>query len=272
MKRIWEIHKDFSLAIGDGIDIDSTYIGSVGTIPDGVRFTKSERDNYINRAALKVYDDVLKNTISLPKDVKSGTLENIFPNVIRTVEPSTYTQLTGGRFRLSFDMQYDKNTNINFKVAALLRANGYLATYAGLVPIPIRSGSEVNRFANIRNSNRKDIFLYNEYSGADDFTWASSESARYLKLMFYNPDLVEDNINGGTRQFDDTTDTIYLTYLPYPIDISELNVTDFYYFEDSMYMLLLQFASLYAMIDSQDFDLPERAMPLLFGGDPQRRR
>ena len=82
--RIWEIHRDLSLAIGDGITPKT--INGVTVIPDGQRFKRPLRASYLYRAALAIYGRVYKQLIGQPREVYVAILERYFPHVIKTYE------------------------------------------------------------------------------------------------------------------------------------------------------------------------------------------
>tara|TARA_S200002703_G_scaffold159249_2_gene172053 strand:+ start:1744 stop:2565 length:822 start_codon:yes stop_codon:yes gene_type:complete len=272
MIRIWELHRDLANAIGDGIDIDAAYITAVGSIPDGSRFTKTLRDSYLYRAALKVFSDVLDGLMGVPKDVQVGVIENIFPNMIREVAGSV-TSTAPDYDPVTFSMNYAQNTNINFRPAMLLRSYAEVIAYGGMVPVPIRKGLEIHKYANARNIHRKDLFVAINYAQTDTFTWTgTAKSAANLTGVLYNPANNEASADVDNKAFNAATDTLKLIYLPYPVDPSEYNVNDFYLFEDGLYDSMLSYAALYAMVDSQDYDIPERVLPILKGGTPQGPR
>jgi hypothetical protein len=77
--QVWELHTNLSYAIGDPIRYTSDDAISGRVIPDGIRYSKQLRDNYIFRAGLEIQKQITEVIATLPHKMASAVIEGLHP-------------------------------------------------------------------------------------------------------------------------------------------------------------------------------------------------
>lgn len=77
---IWQAHRALAAMLGDPVP----GISSV-TIPDGVRYSRAMRDEYMYRGILHFLQKSLEAVKNAPPDIVTGVLQGMYPNFMRQV-------------------------------------------------------------------------------------------------------------------------------------------------------------------------------------------
>lgn len=224
---VWEAHRDLSNAIGDEVAATN------GNIPDGVRFDRAQRDDYLNRAMLKIYKDILSAASQLPmRKQRNEIIGRMLPNQINQydgiLDPKTPEQ--GNNLYHAADLN-------NFP-RALYIMEFFASTGAGYIPLPVRMGMSGN--------------YLNEFNVLKSDPWVSmihtqgNFGAPISFPIIWDPQGI---INGQT---------FTMNYLGYPTDPGGQLSSEELSIERSMTGEMLRFATLYAFTDSQDIENIDR--------------
>lgn len=245
--KIWELHRDLSYAIGDGVDTDSTHL------PDGSRFTADQRNSYLYRAALKVYYDSLKSLLQLPRKQQVNLLHKIFPSRICVYETTHYDS-TAYLDTATYPLikRYD---DLEIEPLYILSITGLVNTLNTpyFVPIPIKDEFEFNSITNGRIVLNSDpialLVLSQGVQNVIDERDSPDEQEPHC-IVIWDKDF-------------QLLDQIRITYIDKPIDLSIYEIGDQsnnaipnifdtkWNIEEYMIPTILNQAHLFALIDDQ---------------------
>ena len=80
--QVYKLHDMLSKSLGDIIDISPLLNGNTNIISDGVVYSKSHRDDILNRAMLNYISMFVINVANLPKKVARTTIYRVFPHLV----------------------------------------------------------------------------------------------------------------------------------------------------------------------------------------------
>lgn len=170
-------HNTLASRLGDTVYATDT------VIPDGVRFSKVLRDNYLYQAMISLYRDTLKELTGLPKVQREAILSRMFPNVTRetTITLGGGTQIGNG---ITAHYVYEFALNYLYLMKSRLEAdigNGIIEEF----PLPVRTIDESNKKVNSRIKQRPDSFLQ----------WYQNNAMQIEgKLYHYGQDIQGSNV------------------------------------------------------------------------------
>jgi len=264
----FELHRVFSQHIGDRVDT------TLNSIPDGVRFSAASRDHYLTRAAYHVVHQVIQPFLNYPMSQVSTSIEQQFSKLLYNFNFTDITEAipVNGAFIPIEVQEMSQESGEHYHPVAITKANYEFNNR--IYPLPIRRGQNVNKYINeafgiasepflkvdrFYQSNPADQAMVEAHAGIIDNT----DKSRVVDL--YNP------FTSTGRKFEANVPiTINLTAVIYPPDLSYyLSNNIEWKIEEWMLDLVFKHAGLLAMVDSQDLDMPERAM---YMQPPQQRR
>jgi hypothetical protein len=240
--KIWEVHRDLSLALGESVGLESyTLSNPPSFIPDGARYSKSLRDSYIYRAMLHLYNIMLREIVSLPRQAAAEIIFRLYPNVIKRAELSTSVRTETSLWLRPADLEGYSILYLLSLQAMKVQTNNIKQSY----PIPIKSTHYKNALMNPRNVQRCDAFctIYKQINGAFG-------AEQDLQLFIYDP-------NKTLWDYQD----LAVTFLPYPKNPVNQELDEDLVYEESYISLVLQYATLYGMGDSQEVQAVDRFYP-----------
>jgi len=251
--QVWELHTNLSNAIGDPIRYTSNDAISGRVIPDGVRYSKQLRDNYIFRAGLEIQKQITEVIASLPHKIASAVIEGLHP----TNKITNFYSIGGGiGHDVIADVNYGNNQVFTIDWSVLnspesqsrpmfLLSAMYVKTANNRpYPLPVKTGIETQGLLNSRNVQTPDDFCEVTYL---------MQSKTFLNSI--NGDFASPVIRCfmfGINDFRADIDGILLRYVPYAGDPAYMLPTDSYHFELTQLPKLLSLATLYALQDSQE--------------------
>lgn len=215
---LWHAHMTLAAQLGDPVPAISAL-----SIPDGVRYSRAQRDSYIYRAMMEHMAKTIEPLSQHPREVKVIVLQSIFPNFMRKVTQAysatyTFPATTGG---LSSVPLYVYNLRLNF---------GDL-----IQPVPIVTSWHAQRIAN-----RKIALNHYHDTIADITVMPTTPPTTRLKIY--------PSINDTTIDVAD----IEMDYLPVPTHPNTQLPTANLDFEEIYLDKILRRAAAYAALDSQD--------------------
>jgi len=215
---IWEAHNALALSLGDSIAIVPNVI-STTALPDGVRYSKSLRDSYLYRAMLEIYRQTLAGVVSVPKQLKGGILQGIFPNQVLTDTVSAVNQTLDLR-----PMKFlERKPLYVFSVEIEDTENGLF------YPLPVKSTYEAIALRNDRSDQKHDAFcVFRQETGSDG----------EMRMDYYDKASL--------------TVDIKIMYLGYPRNPASLTPVEALDMEESFISKVIALATLYGFSDSQD--------------------
>lgn len=251
----YQLHKQLSQIIGDPVDT------SVSTIPDGTRYTAEVRDLYLNRAAVKIMRDVIEPFFNYPVKQSSAVAERFFSKSIHTqyINPADNvgtTYASSPAFAAYKLNPYSQSLGIANEPAFFIRASLYNNSTNRAKPLPIRYGNDVSSFINDDYTYRKEPFLKVDRLYIDELASPAGLSNSEYVVEIYRPIL---NYNTNERA-DYSNYLLNITYVIYPDDITFVSPDKKWVLEPWMYDLAIKQAAVYALLDSQDADMPERIL------------
>lgn len=242
MQTLGQLHNQLALIIGDPI-LPIT----INVIPDGVRFSRVQREVYLQRALDEVLSQFIQQLVPLDAQTRSRIATKLFPTTIQTLQ-LTSTNINAAAPGTRFGEGTVAAINgANLRVALFITAlydgttgaeTTGLITYTKL-PLPIHDAVTTNALINSRSTQYPDPFFKQVSFQVNPPTgqWVSD-----LYLYDY------------TNEIPDVAD-ITLTYISYPPLLNTLtNFTDIVMFEDMYMNQVYQRAAMYAKIDSQEED------------------
>lgn len=251
--QVWELHTNLSYAIGDPIRYTSDDAISGRVIPDGIRYSKQLRDNYIFRAGLEVQRQITEIIATLPNKVAIPVLESLHPTNKIT---NSYDVSSGVGHDVIRDSNYGdiEVFTIDWSVMSspesssrpmfLLNAMYIKSSDNKPYPLPIKHGIETQGLLNSRNVQRPDDFIEVTYLFQSK-TFLNSINGNFaspvIRVFMFNISNYETDISN-----------ILLRYIPYAGNPMYMLPTDTYKFELTQLPKLLSLATLYALQDSQE--------------------
>ena len=230
--QLWELHRDLSESIGDPVNADAF------VIPDGVRYNRSKRNDYLYRSMLTILNRVIEATVRLNKQARNKILKTILPNYISEIGITVSTlPVTTPSGRTLYTWQSGLFPYPLYVYILSVRYVGALQSY----PLPIKVGTEVEALMNDRYIQPHDAFC--EYLGG------ATQS-----LLIY--DFLSE-LSGGS---------ILVEYIPLPTHPSFLTPPDNVIFEPTLLPQVLSWATFLALSDSQDLDNIDKYLPLAMSG------
>jgi hypothetical protein len=150
-----DAHRELSLSLGDSVIIASPPASNT-VIPDGVRYTKTIRDSYLNRAMLTIYSKVLKQVAPLPRQIGSDIIGKMFPtgikfaivNTDRVIDTSTLFP-PGGTFTELPPI---------YILSIYAYDNGNVDADGNMIPVPIKDAHRTAALSNARNVQKPDLY------------------------------------------------------------------------------------------------------------------
>lgn len=251
--QVWELHTNLSNAIGDPIRYTSSDAISGRVIPDGVRYSKQLRDNYIFRAGLEIQKQITEVIASLPHKIASSVIEGLHPTNKIT---NSYNINGGAGHDVIVDTNYGStqvftidwsvlNSPESISRPMFLLSAMYIKTIDNRpYPLPIKTGIETQGLLNSRNVQQPDDFIEVTYL---------MQSKTFLNSI--NGDFASPVIRCfmfGMNNFRTGIGNILLRYVPYAGNPAYMLPTDSYHFELTQLPKLLSLATLYALQDSQE--------------------
>lgn len=237
MRTVAELHTQLAYIIGDPIRPINSNI-----IPDGVRFSRVLRENYLQRAFDEIIALYVQQILAVPNGQSSMLINRLFPTSLSVVNvPSILNNMTGDRRGESNVVGL---TNLNLRVAywvsALYNAtdsnnvNG-LINYTKL-PVPIHDPIKTNALLNSRSVQYPDAFFRQDTYQIPTGQWMSD-----LYLYDYASEINSNN-------------SFTFTFLEYVPLLRTLNFDSVVKFEDMYIGMVFQKAAEFAKIDSQEKD------------------
>lgn len=243
MQTLGQLHNQLALIIGDPIlpiNISNQVIN------DGVRFSRIQREVYLQRALDEVLGMYIQQLIPLDARTRSQIATKLFPTTITTLQVSS-TNNTNNSTVTHGEGVVAAINGANLRVALFITAlyNGTtgnettgLINYTTL-PLPIHDAVTANALINSRSTQFPDPFFKQvtfQIGGLTTNQWVSD-----LYLYDFTNEIADSN-------------QITLTYIDYPPILSTLAWNDVVKFEDMYMSQVYQKAALYAKIDSQEED------------------
>jgi len=220
---VWHAHRELANAIGDTCTVTSVLIS------DGVRFSRSLRDDFLYRAMLNVYEDAIMETIKLPMPDASRVLEQLFPNSI--VEREVVIGVIGWGARYG---QHFISTDGTFSNQNIMKYLGFTAIKdptRGRIPVPMKSGLEANALLNDHIDQKADPFVF-------------------LKVNDTNTEFHLYDM----RSLLNNNDPIIVRYLPYPRHPENQAPTDSLMIDEIYAKRIISEAIVLAKMASQEID------------------
>ncbi len=247
--QVWELHTNLSNAIGDPIRYTSSDAVSGRVIPDGVRYSKQLRDNYIFRAGLEIQKQITEVIATLPHKIASSVIEGLHPTNKMTISIDPLGLLVNDdlsyginrAFTIDWSL-YSSDLESTNRPMFLLSAMYISGKNQKPYPLPIKTGIETQGLLNSRNVQQPDDFIEVTYI-MESKTFLNSINGDYaspvIRVFLFN--VLRGEI-----------DNILLRYVPYAGNPAYMLPTDSYHFELTQLPKLLSLATLYALQDSQE--------------------
>lgn len=203
-------------------------VGASSTlIPDGVRYTKLLRDSYLYRAMLETMKQLVTPFVNAPKPILTNAISRMLPYLIEVETDVLYSNGVIWNGLQSFT--YNPNKDVFLYLNAVYRI-GDLS-----YPLPIKSDlMAFQGLLNSRNIQRPDPFAVAN-------SWASP-------LTVY---------------IDQEPDQMEVRYLAYPENPVNQMPTERLEIEERYYPAVINLATLFGKIDSQEVDNLDRFMPFM---------
>lgn len=203
-------------------------VGAASTlIPDGVRYTKLLRDSYLYRAMLETMKQLVMPFLNMPKPILTNAISRMFPYSIAVETDVIYSN--GVIWNGLEAYTYNANRDVFIYLNAVYR----IGTQS--YPLPIKSDLMAHQgLLNSRNVQRPDPFAVAN-------AWAAP-------LTIY---------------IDQQPDEVEVRYLAYPENPVNQMPTELLEIEERYYPMVLNYATLFGKIDSQEIDNVDRFMPFM---------
>jgi len=249
--KAWELHDSLARSIGDPlIKIDgSLYLGD-GIIPDGVRYTKAIRDQYLNRAMLMIQRDYLNKVAGLPRFKAAQILQRAFPSMTRTfrvnveglgMQPGDMLYVYSVAISTRYIYPYNEQAKSD-----IFKADPNFVDKGQVKEIPIYEQSVAYKI-NLRGGTiRQDLCAFVTSNG--NYEWVGL-LGRELDDMLSSTNLYEH--------------TLEISYLPIAPRMENYNYDDEVEFEATYEPAIINRAILYAQFDSGEIGTPTQAVQLL---------
>lgn len=252
---VWELHDSLARSIGDplikdnGLNYTLQDANSDIALPDGVRYTTSIRNHYINKAMLAIQNEALKATVGLSRFRASVIMQRLFPSMTKKymlpvtalgVQPANqffiYTVLlaTDGIFPANEQTRSDAFKANDNPIDNRQVRNVPILDYAVISHINARGGTI-----------RPDLMAY----------VTSYANVQWLGLSGRE---IVDMENTMSREH-----TLEVTYLPLAPNITLLSPNSTVEFEPTWEPTLLSKAIMYAQMDSGELGASYQAVPFL---------
>lgn len=219
-----EAHQALSRSLGDSF----TLLPNATAIPNGVRYSTAQRNNYLYRAMLYILDEVFVAVQHLERQDANKALYKLIPSMIAH---TSYNFTFGSRIReslLSKQPATDPLVSAIYIVNANATSNyGANVTWENLIPVHILDDAQ--KVANHRLNLRPDPYITRGFS-----------SNRFV--------IVDENAELRNSGF------VNVYYIPYPTNPTNLLMTDRLGFEERYMTKIIQLASMYAWQDSEDLE------------------
>jgi hypothetical protein len=231
--QVWELHDSLARSIGDPLILDNAgtpanYTANdalaVVTLPDGVRYTKALRDTYINKALLKVLQELITGI------AKEAPTRTILSRIVETLTP-----------QMSL---YDTNLSANDI------ATGNNLTRNCFMVYSLLGGLEVDI----------PLYSYRIISESMSTVFYNTATLPMEPLAILTNILPHREFIRPTRY---DHDLYFLSYLGYPDDVSLLNPNNNIFYEDTLLPSVLTKAILYAQLDSGELGSAHQSVPLI---------
>lgn len=256
-----ELHIALATKLGDTINISP----NSALVPDGTRYSKALKDIYINNAAIDIIRQIVNYSLMLPSKLAKKTLDIIFPTYSRemTINISTSTISSQGvniPCTITSNSMTKRNTTYTEYIISLSPTafNNYLPLHyinlSGVTngfmiyPIPIKYGNEVEALLNSRNVQLPDDFAYQNSEATSITVNGTTHSIILPKIHIISQ--VSNPI-------------IRCRFIPYPFNISYMSINDYYPYEEMLISKLLNTATAYGLVDSQDIQLATQVSQLI---------
>lgn len=183
---------------------------------------------------------MLRDVVHMPRNTAAEIIFRLFPNMIRRAELDTIVRTNT---YLWLTPQYLGGYSLFYMLS--LQAIPLTSNEETWYPIPIKSTHYKNALMNPRNVQRCDAFctIYKQLNG-------SLGAENDLQLFVFDPN----------KTLWDMT-KLAITFLPYPKNPANQLLDEELTFEDSYLSLVLQYATLYGMGDSQEVQAVDRFYP-----------
>jgi len=233
--KIRDLHKVLSYTIGDGIDPyqdNGSWI-----IPDGARYIKDLRDEYLYRAAITVIERAVLQVLPISRADGSVMLRKLFPNFFEDIfiDIDLFDVETASRYT-----RYKKEQDVGMAYVASVTYEDDNESY----PIVIMDGNRVSQLNNTKINHKPDPFTH----------------------VLGTPDNTDIEVYNTYDPFDLTTGKIRFIYLPYPGHPKDFTPDEEYPFEKLHIKTLINIAAIYARYDSQDSGDLDRFLQLEMAG------
>lgn len=272
---VWEAHKQLSEMIGDGVN------ATASSIPNGVSYSRDERDGYLYKAMLACFVDMHKGITS----VAAGGNHNIVSDVIKSWMPYSEHQVvisfengltddygtiapasrevptvTGGGVQVQpVSFQYwrlvigDNGANVYSLVPAYILSAGLYEvrgdTASDYYLLPVRNNSDVGKFATTMEARRFDPFIVYDYRNM-------LANFRRCEMKIYGHPSIGDQSRYSH---------LNISYIPMPIDPATQNPTDQLVIDETQLPKMMTYAGLYADIDSENIEDAASALGVVSG-------
>lgn len=235
---LWQVHNDLARSIGDPIVATSL------VIPDGVRYSASLRDQYLYRAMLELLSLYLRKMSAYPKYIMQKELSKIFVNYIERYTVATYTYtLSSNTFGLRSNPDLP-NAGIWEGTMDADKVFYIMSLYAGTLPytieIPKREGAFGSLTRDMRNSQYPDCYF--------DTMQITDNGTEKLRIRAYD----------YAKELASVASSVTVEYIPYPTKPNYATPTMLFDFELSLYSQVINQATIYSLIDSQDIQNIEK--------------
>lgn len=218
---ILEIHQALSRSLGDSFTLSS----NPTVIPDGVRYSTAQRNNYLYRAMLYILDEVFVAVQHLERKDANKALYKLIPNMI-TSHPQIINFNSGTNDRISY------LGLTSFNIAKILNANGtsnYTSSTIATTYVPIHFIKDPLQISNHRLNLRPDAYMYFDEVVGD------------YAVVDENYELMD-----GTWAI--------IVCIDYPSNPALLGMNNNFPFEERFVTKIIQLASMYAWQDSEDLE------------------
>jgi len=220
----WQAHNDLALSVGDAITITSDMENNLEALPDGARFNAYHRDNALYRAELEILRKIISSMISLDNKTIATFLQRMLPNMIYNSTDANFSEMTENIYGLR-ELQATVS-NVAIVIDLMYMGTNYW------YPIPIKDRITAHGLLSSRNNTQiPDLFaLLHQLNGQTIIS-----------------------VYDGKEEIE-SLDTIRYSYIPYPVHPYTLNNNDLIIMEDGYTSMMIAYAKMYLLIDSQEID------------------
>lgn len=261
--KVWELHTSLARSIGDPIiKSDGTLYSeqdALNDIPllDGVRYTKSIRDDYLNRAMLHVQFDILKNLIPLPRNTITRLLQRLFTQMGQTyttninINGQPDNQIFIYNILLYSKKTFPYNEGSPVFIDPMKTPTAVIDKEWNIRNLPIMDETSMANYVGSNTNILPDLTAYITTRGGFEYFGLAGKEIEHLKSLSDEAAKPEDVVK------------LEISYFKRADDVSNLLPNDYVPFEEIMLPYVLNRAIMMSHVDSGEMGSVYQAIPFI---------